>query len=351
MMSLRPLAAPTALLALLIGCRSVQSFAPYGSRFSSVTRHVSSTSTSDDVAASDGATDEECEVLLLDHLNINHEKGRQDALKSFYFDFLGCAIDPRKYDENYVAGKKINSFLDGEDERFAPLRETEFLVGVVDDMMMINDPWGSQFCILPSDDPVEDRAAGEGAQPVMEGHSPSEGLAMEDLTVYVEHGSNLAGIGRFYETVLGAPTIDEGDQSISVAMGERQTLTFQYHPDGKDAKVEHHDLSFAEPADEDAEAALPVYPSNHGPHISLYVTNLSRAYKAADALGVLYVNPRFKRRAYTMDEAIDQCMFRLIDIVDPLDTEGRVIVKLEHEVRSAKTRDGSKYKSCPLLKV
>ena len=39
--------------------------------------------------------------------NINHEKGRHDALKAFYFDFLGCAIDPRKY-ENYVAGKKVS---------------------------------------------------------------------------------------------------------------------------------------------------------------------------------------------------------------------------------------------------
>ena len=50
--------------------------------------------------------EEQCEVLLLDHLNINHEKGRHDALKAFYFDFLGMAIDPRKYD-NYESGKKV----------------------------------------------------------------------------------------------------------------------------------------------------------------------------------------------------------------------------------------------------
>ena len=46
-----------------------------------------------------------CHVLLLDHININHEKGRHDVLKAFYFDFLGCAIDPRKYD-NYLSGSK-----------------------------------------------------------------------------------------------------------------------------------------------------------------------------------------------------------------------------------------------------
>ena len=47
----------------------------------------------------------ECEVLILDHLNINHEKGRHDIVKAFYFDFLGLAVDPRKY-ENIAAGSK-----------------------------------------------------------------------------------------------------------------------------------------------------------------------------------------------------------------------------------------------------
>ena len=84
------------------------------------------------------------------------------------------------------------AFIEG-DERFAPLKDTEFLVGVADDMMLVTDPWGSQFCILPSDDPAEDRAAHLGSQPTMEGEAPSEGLAMEDLTLYVPQGTNLGG--------------------------------------------------------------------------------------------------------------------------------------------------------------
>jgi hypothetical protein len=64
------------------------------------------------VVAEDGEDEDEgegegCRVLLLDHLNINHERGRHDALKSFYFDFLGCGIDPRKYD-NFLAGEKVS---------------------------------------------------------------------------------------------------------------------------------------------------------------------------------------------------------------------------------------------------
>lgn len=255
------------------------------------------------------------------------------------------------YDNLDVLMSRYNDYLDG-DEQYASLKETEFLVGIVDNMMLVTDPWGTQFCILQSDDPIEDRAADVGAQPILEGDKPSEGLCMEDLTVYVEHGANLEGIGRFYQMVLGAPTIEElsSDESISIAMGERQTITFQYHPDGEYAEVNHHDFSYDDKADTE-DSSLPVYPSNHGPHISLYVTNLSKAYQMAEKLGVLYVNPRFKRRAYTEEEAIDQCMFRLIQIVDPLDEEKKVILNLEHEVRSALTKDGKKYKSCPLINV
>lgn len=340
-----------------------------------------------------------CRVLLLDHLNINHEKGRHDVVKAFYFDFLGCSIDPRKYD-NYLSGKKTvwanigmhqfhlpegepkaqvfqgmitilhsnldvlmeryNRYLDGEkDDKLAPLQNTEFLVGMLDnEMMLVTDPWGNEFCILPSDDPIEDRAANIGSQPTLDGHVESEGLAMEDITVYVPHTANLDGISRFYEYVFGAPTLEElsssESNSISIAMGERQTLTFQYHPDGMDAddEVEHHEFRYHdEENDGDSSSDQPFYPSNYGPHISLYVSNLSHAYKQAEKLNVLYVNRRFERQAYTLDEAIDQCMFRVIDMIDPLDENKEVILRLEHEVRSTTTRDGRKYKSCPLLDV
>jgi hypothetical protein len=340
-------------------------------------------------ASNTSQNDSPCRILLLDHLNINHQKGQQDALKAFYFDFLKCSIDPRKY-ENYLAGEKTvwanlgmhqfhlpegkpdaqvldgvitiihenvegliqrySDFLGGE-EKFAPLQNTEFHMDVERDdddldeiMLMVMDPWGNQFCILPTDDAEQDRGESEGFQPSLEGAEKSEGLKMEDLTIYVTHGSNLKGIARFYQHVFGATSVDEleTDTSVSISMGENQLLTFQYHPGGPKVKVSHQDLSFDVTDDEG-------YPSNFGPHISMYVTNLSHAYQMAEELNVLYVNPRFKRRAYTKDEAIDQCMFRILDIIDPMDDEKNVIVSLEHEVRAVKTRDGKKYKSCPLI--
>ena len=248
--------------------------------------------------------------------------------------------------------ERYNEFLEG-GEKFAALQGTEFHMDVerddesLDDLMLIvTDPWGTEFCILPSDDPVDDRADFIGSQPKLEGAPASEALKLEDLTIYVTHGSNLEGIARFYQQVFGAPSVKEltSDTSVSIAMGDSQTLTFQFHPEGPGFEVQHDDLSFDE-VDEQGN------PANYGPHISMYVNNLPHAYKMADKLDVLYVNPRFKRRAYTEDEAIDQCMFRILDVIDPMDKNKNVIVSLEHEVRAVKTRDGKKYKSCPLINV
>ena len=43
-------------------------------------------------------------VLIVDHLNINHEKSRHDLATAFYSGVLGCVADPRKA-ENLEAGK------------------------------------------------------------------------------------------------------------------------------------------------------------------------------------------------------------------------------------------------------
>ena len=83
----------------------------------------------------------------------------------------------------------------------------------------------------------------------------------------------------------------------------------------------------------------------------MYVDDLGAVYDRADALGLAFVNYRFKRRAHTKAEALDQCMFRVIDVVDPDAPENGPIVQVEHEIRSCVKTDGSKYKSCPLREV
>ena len=205
--------------------------------------------------------------------------------------------------------------------------------------LQVTDPWGNLFQIdRGNESEREDRGIQAGGV--------SEGLAMRDLTIYTGIDANMAGIGRFYEQILGAPILESTEQSVVVSVGPRQTLSFAPHPQQKAAQ--HDDLIDQQiPSPE----GYPSYLSNFGPHISVYVADLPGTYKRVHELGALYVNPRFKRQAYTLDQAVDDCMFRCLEIVDPKNVQAGAILRLEHEVRSVVTRDGSKYKSCPFNEI
>lgn len=324
-------------------------------------------------------------ILILDHLNINHEKGRHDLLKAFYFDFLKCAVDPRKK-ENLEKGKKtlwanigsqqfhlpegspspqvlqgvitlvypdINSLIESYDsnpECQRILSDSKFEYSFSEDGKSMDciDPWGSKFHIVQCDDMKQSiYVDSRGKQP-----GPiSEGIGMIDLTLYVPSSvTNFEGIARFYNRVLGVPlesiTINNNENKCVINIGPHsQTLTFCHSPDMSNS-IAHEELVVGEESIENARL------SNYGAHISIYVANLPQSYDRASELGLIYVNPRFKRRAFTKDEAIDQCMFRLLDIVDPEYTASGPILRIEHEVRSVVKKDGvSKYKSCPFDEV
>ena len=121
-----------------------------------------------------------------------------------------------------------------------------------------------------------------------------------------------------------------------MSTGAAQTRSFAAAPPGADCT--HDEMRL----DDEGRSM------NDGVHISLYVRDLPTTYAAAEALGVTYVNHRFKRRAYTLPQAVEQCMFRILDVVDPEAPHEGPILRLEHEVRSCVTADGTKYKSCPL---
>lgn len=310
------------------------------------------------------------DILILDHLNINHQQGRHDWLKAFYFDFLGCAVDPRK-EENLTKGKKTlwanvgaHQFHLPEGKPDAQVLEgivtlsfpdlavvaaryetakqeldgSEFTVVDETGYLAVTDPWGTQFHLV------------QGTEGDKRGKQPggsSAGLALRDLTIYTKPDCNMAGIARFYEHILNAPILDVHDNVCVVSVGPSQTLTFTPHPDGKTipAHEDLHDEKFESPP------GKPSFFSNYGPHVSMYITDLPESYRKADALGLAYVNPRFSRRAFTMDEAVDDCMFRCLDIVDPEQPDAGVILKLEHEIRSVVKRDGSMYRSCPFDEI
>ena len=209
------------------------------------------------------------------------------------------------------------------------------IISKEDDAMTVLDPWGTEFRLVVGE-PCERDV--RGTQPAGQ---DSEGLAMRDLTLHAPADCDMEGIGRFYNQVLGAPILHLSQDSCQVSVGPQQTLTFV----AVNKHVKHEDLV----DDQETNKDKPVFLSNYGPHVSMYVTDLASAYRKADELGVAYVNPRFKRRAYTLQEAVDDCMFRIIDIVDP--ENGALILKLEHEIRSVVKMDGTKYKSCPFYEI
>jgi hypothetical protein len=116
---------------------------------------------------------------------------------------------------------------------------------------------------------------------------------MRDLTIYTPENCNLAGTARFYESVFGAPILESTSNRCVVSVGPKQTLTFQVHPE-KRPRIIHDDLR-----DDNAiqSPGRTKFMSNYGPHLSLYVADFVSCYRNADVLGVVYVNPRFKRQA------------------------------------------------------
>lgn len=313
-------------------------------------------------------------TLILDHLNINHEKGRHDVVDAFYFDLLGCVPDQRKAKNRRKGSGTVWANLgahqfhlsEGDEAQVfdgritlefdslavlrkklmsggpPALRDTAFACSPrLDGGLELTDPWGSTFVCREAPEGAS-AADPRGCQPGGEDSSPDGAGAIVDLEVAVPAGGDLAGIGRFYERVLGCAVLshDAAAGRLVVSVGGRQTLTFAA-TERPPEDVSHEDV------DVDADGA----PLNRGAHISLYLADMPAAYRAAAALGVTYVNHRFKRRAFSEDEAVEQCMFRILDVVDPENVAAGPIIRLEHEVRSATQADGTKYKSCPLFDV
>lgn len=310
-------------------------------------------------------------VLILDHLNINHELNQHAQLKAFYFSFLECSVDPRKQ-ENYEKGRKtlwanigaqqfhlpegkpnaqvlkgqitlgfpdvqklVNNYETNKDIKSA-LKGTKFDLKHLDmNTLNVIDPWGNKFIILNTDRSKDERGTQAG---------DSLGVEMSDLLLNVPSDANMNGIARFYERILDTPVVRCEDDMVVVSMGPYQTLSFKKSDDPNDDINMHVDMR-DEP--ENNPEGKPYYRSNYGPHVSIYISDIRGTYSRVKDLGGEYVNPRFSRKAYREDEVINDCMFRCLDVIDPENVDEGPIIRLEHEVRSVVKADGSLYKSCP----
>jgi hypothetical protein len=311
-------------------------------------------------------------VTLLDHFNINHEGKRQDVLRAFYFDCLGLSADPRKQQniDNGVGTLWANGgttqfhFSKGDTAQVfdglveMSYRSEEDLAAVVKRLgnppsclqeassvfgMTENDN-GSVTCtdyhgttyLLRVNALAEDRRGG-----VQPGPKALPCAAISSLEVNVPESASLAGISRWYNRVLGAPTVEMSESCLEVAMSPLQTLRFRRTGRSVPHSCPHDDVRNTE---EGLEA-------NYGLHISVYVHDFAAAFTRANELGSIFVNNRFQPRVHRLEDAVDQGTFRTLNVVDPDNTAAGSILKFEHEVMSMILKDGSKNKLFPLLEI
>ena len=239
----------------------------------------------------------------------------------------------------------IKRFRDGDIQ--SVLKDSHFdLAQASSDTIIITDPWGTKFKVVATNKMKDARGVQENYG------DDSLGTCMDNLTIYTHSTANIAGIARFYNKILDAPIlvsscdVKVGGGLCVVSMGPYQILTFKsrddaHESDGVNMHVDLRDEPERNPPDKE------YYPSNYGPHISIYIRDIRKTYRRAENLGITYVNPRFNRKAYNEDEVVRDCMFRCLDIVDPENVEAGAILRLEHEVRSVLKADGGLYKSCP----
>jgi hypothetical protein len=119
--------------------------------------------------------------------------------------------------------------------------------------------------------------------------------ALAYVEFWVPPGS-AAGIGAFYQTVLGCPAEAvpiEGDPAVAVTVGPGQTFRFRERPDGA------------------------IVPNTN--HVAVYLTRYRSIYAAITA------------RDLVMEADADE-QFRFQDIVDP--ATGARLYRFEHEMRS-----------------
>jgi catechol 2,3-dioxygenase-like lactoylglutathione lyase family enzyme len=242
-------------------------------------------------------------IVLLEHVNV--QVPDQALAIAFYIVGLGFTRDPYL---NYGLGNMwanvgeqqfhlptrpaqvipghvgiVMPDLDALKDRLASvqgaLAGTQFSWSVETDHVAVICPWGNHFRCYPAGPTFGDMALG---MPYVE---------------FLVGPGRAAGIARFYDQVLGAPSATESaKQGIlgRVKIGRNQSLIFR-----------------------ETEEPLPSY---DGHHIAIYVANFSRPYNFLKDRGLV-------------SEDVRNHQFRFKEIVDP-DDNGACVFLVEHEVRS-----------------
>jgi len=329
-----------------------------------------STTTSQD--ASTTAIIDRSTLTLLEHVNLNTPT--QESVLEFYFNVLGCGMDPRKASNLLPSSKKKTIWANGGASQFhlpygdsaqripgkiglrydslEPLKQrvlaasdgcvkewSEETDGTQITRLRLVDVHGNVFLCRLGGNPVSEPS---WKQPVIR-NSPADcekwgsdvverfGISeeaetdcrgMDFVEFYCPRGT-AEKIALFYDSVLDATTcvlMDANDNDTKVAMIAIGNV--------KQSGQADQSILFRETDD-----PIPPY---DGHHIALYVgqsaADFEQAFRNSEMAGIVWVNPRFDDQAMTLQGAKKWQQFRFKNIVD-MET-GKTIFELEHEMRS-----------------
>ena len=236
------------------------------------------------------------QLLLLDHLNINHKSCDHSSIISFYRDTLGMVLDDRKPNPGLPPGRGT-LWANGGATQFHLSEgkpDPQVLDGVVHlaysspaalkslstraalanvsvhslagpGTLTLNCPYGNTVTASVGE------GDSRGGQPHTGPGTECKGIT--GLTLFVRDAEDLPGISRFYNAVFSLETrVAEGGKSLTIPFGPSQSVRFEEGP-----------LLNQE------------YKDGEGPHVSMYVSDLEKVWTdAVEAFGegVTYANPR-----------------------------------------------------------
>jgi len=193
----------------------------------------------------------------------------------------------------------------------------------------IDGPWGNQFVLRRTPQPVADAITAAGSHA-----DGTNTLVALSRVVHACRPGHAPIIAAFYRDILGiAVDVTAGAACVRFSAGGHlppQELRFE----------ENEDAPAPDAYDAEESAAV---------HLALYLPTqeaFEAAFDRCAAAGLVYVNERFEggplefSSAHTREEAIACGQFRVKDCVDP--ASGVKGLVLEHEVRS------TAHRSCPL---
>lgn len=360
-------------------------FFPFASSFSPPKKHISTAfssccsatlqeTTADDNMSKNKIVDQST-LLLLEHININVPS--HEYILPFYFDLLGCGMDPRKAENlksdapkktlwancgasqfhlpygdvaqripgqiglSYASleGLKARVAREEKKDNASCIKESEIGVDEASgrEYVRLVDRYDNVFyCRQKVNGATTSRADG-WKQPVI---APSDTETWQDVAKrfgrdttdclgidYVEFNCPMGTaekISLFYDAVLDATTCtsalrgtNDGGKYAIIALGNVD----------ENGRADQS-LLFRETSQE-----IPPY---DGHHIAIYVgesaADFEQAFRNAETAGIVWVNPRFSDKTENIQGARKWKQFRFKDIIDM--KTGEKIYELEHEMRS-----------------